>query len=769
MALFKNRPLALICFLSTLIMACTLLTNRSVRVSLLCVLAAAIIIFVIITVILHKKNYNPPYVKKLICVIIFLILSSIMLGRMGASASEFDKIDAFKGKDIHITGKVNDVIYNNENSSALDVTVSSLDGKECSIKTIMKFEEHLRINKGDEFSLVNKISSLNSDYAYLMSDGFCGMILCSTENELKYRSIEHKSSVLDVFKAANHKIQEIINSSSDEKTGALAGALLLGSRENLRDETIRDFRRCGISHMLALSGLHMSIIIGFFDLILRSFLVNKRIRCVILIFAAIAYLALTGFSPSASRAVIMLCIVYVMYLLSSDADSITSLFIALVMILSISPMSIYDVGLWLSFFATLGIITVSEITSVFNYNIRKKPFFIRLLIKTALSIIITFSAVFSVCLFTWLFFGEISLISPLTNLIFSPIMTAVLVLGLLTVIFSPLTAVSSIIGEALVLLCTLFEKLASHISHLKGITVSLKYNFVPYIIIPLCIFFAVFLVVKIKHKWIVAIPPCLAIIAFVISLNAYNTANIQKGSLSYLKDKRNEVLILSTVDKTSVCDISSGGFYSLYGACKMAIEDGATEIENIILTHYHNYHDSTLTRICNKYIVRNVYLPLPESESDYLYSEAITASLARLNVNVLLYKRESPLNVGHGYNISVSKIALIKRSSHPIFTVSVSNDANHVVYASSAINESLINFDRGYDVFIFGSHGPNIKPFLTDPFFESLSDRSGSLIFTSPNEMLKNKDFVSYVNILYQKGVEIILDNITFYRFEMTK
>ena len=773
MELFKKRPLALICFLSISIMVTAQFLNHTFRTILLCTVGLTTLISVIITIYLSKKRAPSRLIKSLVCFVIFLSLTFILFGRMSLSVSKRALIDKVNGKSVHITGSVNQVLYNSDDFSALDVTLSSIDGESCSIRATITFEEYLKINESDTFSLVNYIYSLSGNDEYLRADGFYGTISCSSESELSYQSVKSKGSVMDIFKNANDKIQDVLNSITDEKTGALTGALLLGNRSGLRDEIIRDFHRCGISHMLALSGLHMCIIMGFFDFVLRSLFVNKKIRCVVLSIFAVSYLALTGFSASASRAVIMLCIVYFTYILSSDAESTTSLFVALTLILIISPLSIYDVGLWLSFCATLGIITVSELTAKFNYHLKKKPLHIRILTKITLSIVITVAAVFSVSLLTWLFFGEISLLSPLTNLIFSPIMTAIIVLGLITVIFAHIPFVSAITGKALVLLCSAFEETASYISHLRGITVSLKYDFVPYIIIPLCISFVIFLLIKVRRKWIITIPPCLAITAFAISLSVYNSSNAQKGSLLYIKDYRNESLILSTVDQTSICDISGGGYYTLRGACELAIEEGATEIENIVITHYHDYHSSTLDRVCDGYMVRNVYLPLPETQSDYRYLEDILGILQSANVNAMLYKRGANLDAGNGHVISVSNTEYIERSTHPAFLICVSNDTSSVVYTASSVNETTLlkehDWLKSSSTLIFGSHGIGIKPFSKDTFLYKPEDTPRALIFTSPENMLKNKEFVSYINLLYQNGFDIVLDDNIYYRFELSK
>ena len=308
---------------------------------------------------------------------------------------------------------------------------------------------------------------------------------------------------------------------------------------------------------------------------------------------------------------------------------------------------------------------------------------------------------------------------------------------------------------------------------MRGIVVSLQYEFVPYIVIPLCAFFVIFLLIKVRKKWLIAIPPCLAIIAFVISLNSYYAANITKGDLLYLKDKRNEAIILSTVDKISICDVSSGGYYGLLNACELALTDGATEIENIILTHYHNFHSGSLARICKRYMVRNIYLPLPENESDSVCLENIITSLDSINVNTLLYKRGASLDTGNGFNISVSETEFIKRSSHPLFMISVSNDTFNAIYVTSAVNESEIFKEHRFlsdpELLIFGSHGAGIKAFNRNSFFDAMDDSQKAFVFTSPKEMLKNRDFISYVNSLYQNGFDIYLDGESYYRFKLSE
>ena len=349
-------------------------------------------------------------------------------------------------------------------------------------------------------------------------------------------------------------------------------------------------------------------------------------------------------------------------------------------------------------------------------------------------------------------------------------MTIILIAGLILIFISPIPFLAGAVGESLKYIASVFTSAASSISHLRGITVSLKYDFVPYIIIPLVLVLMIFLVIKLKRKWIMFVPPLLSVMAFVIALNTYNVKNTDQFDVIYLKDKRSDMLIVSTIDETSICDISTGGYANLYLACNESESfEYLTEIENFIITHYHNYHVSSLEKICNKYMIRNVYLPLAENEEDAQAQSKIIEALKPTGTKVKLYKKGSSIKDSNGNAITVSENAYVDRSSHPVFTICVSGGAKSFVYAtSSAFEIDNIKPALQVDVLIIGSHGPTIKSFSENEFlsnyFESVPHM---IVFSSPNEMLDNQDAISYINYLYQKGHKIIIDGKNYYRFKL--
>ena len=396
--------------------------DKNLRVFFIALFSVGIVIAVTVALVLKKRSFDSN-VKKLICCIIYIIISLILITESHIFVSKTEYLSDFNDEKVSVLGTVTDVRYNSSDYSSFEVIITSINESPAEINAILDIPAHSTLKSSDTFTATGNLSPLSfEEDDYLIAKGFNGRIVCESKDDLRIKS-STIGNTAPLFKRINSSFQNILTENTNEEVGAFAGALLLGNRESLSDEIVRDFRRSGISHMLALSGLHISIIIGFFDLIMRNMFINKKIRCVLLVFLSLAYLAITGFSPSASRAVIMLCIVYISHLINNESESLTSLFIALTIILIISPHAIYDIGLWMSFFATIGIIIISELLSKLKFHIKKKPILIRILITMTVSVLLTFTAIISICIFSWLCFGEISILSPITNIIFSPLMT----------------------------------------------------------------------------------------------------------------------------------------------------------------------------------------------------------------------------------------------------------------------------------------------------------------------------------------------------------
>ena len=761
MELLKNRPLAIICISAILIMAVSSYFNTTLFAVLMGLMLALLIAAIVLTVVFYKKR-EPVGVKISICAIIFILVSTILSVRgfdfyYLKQASVSDAI----GNEIRIEGEVLNEGYKRQFAERLYVKIYEIDGKKVNVRAVLDVEGSSELEKSDVFSLTGTPLNLEKEEKYLISDGNSIKIICEDVESINITA-QAEGDIFSWFDELNGNIQARIYEFTNTESGALVGALTLGNRDELEEGITRDFRRCGISHLLALSGLHIAIIIGFFDFILGKLDIDKRIRCVLLIALGLAYLALTGLSMSASRAVLMIAIVYVAHLLWEESDSITSLFLVTAVILALSPYALSDISLWMSVIATLGIIVISEIVSPLGYKIKKRPWWVQVLYKLLSAVSCTLAAIFFLLIFSWLCFGEISLVAPLTNLVITPIVTVILVLGMVFILVSFISPLASVVGVVLNYLCGIVMWVCAEVSDWRGIMLSLKYDFVAYIVIPFVAALIVFLIIYVKRKWTIALLPSVAVVAFAVCFSMHTIQNFGVTKVEYIKSSTSEMLILTNNEMTSVCDISTGGYMHMYDAIKTAQDKCATEIENVILTHYHSYHINTIYRISQKYTVRNVLLPEPENADDEEIYKGIISALKGTNTEAVTYRRGYPIDIGEDHSINVSEEYYIKRSTHPMIFVSVKSNeksnANELLYFSEPIFE---NSDADYptlpNYMIVGSHGPKIHNTPSLELIEAAHPRL--LIFSDGEKMLADENTVKKLEAMKVAfGTEIVFD-----------
>ncbi len=202
----------------------------------------------------------------------------------------------------------------------------------------------------------------------------------------------------------------------------LMQALTFGEREDIHQTQWQVLRETGTSHLLAISGLHLSAIS-----VAMFFLVNRLTRCsawvcervpsqsiaaVFAMLAAVFYAYLAGFSLPTQRALMMVIIGLLAILLRKPVFNISLLSSALILVLIINPLSVLNAGFWMSFLAVLFIFIVVKRTQ------GKGRIFRIIAVQLYLGL-----ALFPVSL---LFFSQASIISPLVNLIAIPLVSFVL-------------------------------------------------------------------------------------------------------------------------------------------------------------------------------------------------------------------------------------------------------------------------------------------------------------------------------------------------------
>ena len=168
----------------------------------------------------------------------------------------------------------------------------------------------------------------------------------------------HSNILFTKLDEIRHRLSTSIESGLPDKQAGIMQAVLLGQKTELPSDIKQLYQQNGIGHLLAISGLHVTIFcFGIFRLLLICRL-PRRISILATISFLISYGLMTGFSISTSRAVIMMLLLFAADLLHRSYDLLSSLAISACIITLQNPYAVYSCSFLLSYFAVLGIAAI---------------------------------------------------------------------------------------------------------------------------------------------------------------------------------------------------------------------------------------------------------------------------------------------------------------------------------------------------------------------------------------------------------------------------
>ena len=239
--------------------------------------------------------------------------------------------------------------------------------------------------------------------------------------------IQHPEQIAPQYFAAwaSKALKAGIDAAFPEDVSGFVRALVTGNRDNLTDEFTTSLERAGLSHTVAVSGMHLAFLASLLTALLGR---GRRSTALFTILWVALFCGIAGNTPSVLRAAVMILMLQLAPLLDRERDGPTSLALALFLLLWVNPFSAAHIGLQLSFTAVAGILLVSD--RVQGWLLKKlrmdqlpKPrgWGERLLRAGPYFVVSTLSATLGASVLTIplvaLHFNMISLIAPLSNLL----------------------------------------------------------------------------------------------------------------------------------------------------------------------------------------------------------------------------------------------------------------------------------------------------------------------------------------------------------------
>ena len=311
----------------------------------------------------------------------------------------------------------------------------------------------------------------------------------------KVEILEHRDlSFIELFSnKIKLKIIENFRKILPEDTGELFLGILIGYDDNLSEDIEESFKKSSLTHLLAVSGSHIAYIIVGISYLLKLFKVPKKITSIITILVLMLFMYITDFSSSVVRASIMGIILLISLILFRKNDIQTTISISILIILIENPYKILDIGLLLSYFATIGIICFSKLNKNSKSELTLKQRIIEYIKEMAL--ITVFANIFVIPIMIYNF-NTISLTFVISNVIAGILIGPITIGGFILIIISfinfKLTYIISIVYNLLLKLLIQSTKLTSLIplSEILVPTPSIVIVIIYYMVLFVCILYA---------------------------------------------------------------------------------------------------------------------------------------------------------------------------------------------------------------------------------------------------------------------------------------
>lgn len=706
------RPLAIFTF-TYFIISCSLFTaDTSIRFGFAVIFSVLYVFALAVKFIvkgLRKRNYRTAIYRA----VLFFLAGGALASCLAVYNFDiqYKKYSTLYGETTKIKGVVTDVVWDGGNSGIYKVRVDEA-GEHSDFFCVLTGNGGIQVNERIECTA--EFSPLSSDGAF---DEYRYYLTKKTVIAAESYNITPVGDAGPSFNYAAYRVNSFLSDIfvdyMGEDEGGFAAALLFGNKEYLSKTLNRDFTRLGVSHALAISGMHLTVICAFIATMLRPF--GKRTVQWVCTATIVFYMFITGLAPAVTRSGVMFLVYMAAHFLARGGDRYTNLGFSVFFICLVDTYACGDIGLQLSFGAVLAIFLFAEKKKETQRPVVKKEDeksgsrLIRIAISSARSlwdaVLLTVIILIFMLPIEWLYFGSICILAPLVSPLFS-FLTSLLLWALpLFLIISPIKPVASFFAVSLKYLIRLTEYLANVFSRMSNITFHLE---VPFGEVLVYLIFAVtllFCVTKKKARYAALSALSLLICAFVTVSVLYTSRFDDKVYLSMLTYKSNDGIFLATDKKAMVIDMANGYSGILGEGLEHTSVIPASEIEAVVLTHLHNTTAATVKSFILKNTVRRVYVPKEESSN----FDAVMKIAKKYGSEAVSYDYGDVILFGDS-EIKICEPSYLKRSVQPSLRVEICAYNERFIYLGGGYCEAegVNSFCEG-DTVWFGVHGPKYK------------------------------------------------------------
>ena len=395
-------------------------------------------------------------------------------------------------------------------------------------------------------------------------------------------------------------IRDTINGTLTDEEGNLLLAILLGDKDKLSEDIQESFKTSNLSHMLAVSGAHVSYIILGLTYVLQNSIIGKKNGKIVCIIFLLAFMAITNFTPSVTRACIMAILTLFSSIIYRKSDVYTNISVAALITLIFNPYSLLDLGFQLSYGGTIGII-------IFIKRIQEKKSNSKVINYIKQMALVSIYANIIIIPIMMYHFNTVSFTFIISNIMASPILGIIVITGFLFIIASitvkPLTRLIDIFIKPILIILIKISQICSKLPFSNILVVT------PYMFNVISYYAIILYCIKSKKNNKCKIIICLLIVLILINFIIYIFP--QKLRIFFIDVGQGDSTLIITSDKKTVL-IDGGGSDSFDVGEKVLLpyllDRRILKIDYVLISHFDTDHCGGILTIMEKVKVKNIII-----------------------------------------------------------------------------------------------------------------------------------------------------------------
>ena len=487
-------------------------------------------------------------------------------------------------------------------------------------------------------------------------------------------------------KAFAQALRAVYMQHGTERQAAFWRALTTGDRTALTTTDTDHLRRAGLSHVIALSGLHVGFLISMLLLLL-----GRKIGTYLGIPVLLAFYLMVGWSPSVVRACVMYGLILLAFALRKEYDSVNALFFALLLILLVLPDALLSVSLQLSFTSTLGILCFAwKYQHIFSVP-KRMPRRLKNVYRGVMgSLGCSVSSAALTTPFLLYHFGYLSVFSIFSNL---------LALWAISLLF-PLLFLGGILGTFSAplagIVLTPAAWLTNYVYQISDFFAAIPFgvlyceNTVDFLLSVL-VSILMILMLWLANKRVLAIcTPMITAVLIGVSLSRSNAA-WDDWTVTVLSEGNGQAILVSCGDELALVDCSATGYHDAVEDIKQYMDwNNQQNIDLFILTSVDKSAARNASELLQEVPVDMVILPEENREKNAVYPKFMT-TLREQNIPYDKTAPQNELQVGN----PVLGLSVLGRTERKL-VVRMQSEQQNIVTVRALTQKMLLELTEQY-------------------------------------------------------------------------